>query len=168
MSHSANVESVELIKRVHAALAQFGNGAQTALGLASMEILRVKNALEERRKFWATQVPRRQEEVTKARSDLSYARSLNRGQGGGCVEQELALRKAMERLREAEDKLTATRRWQRDLPLALKDYEGLARGLSGRLEAELRQSLVLLENKVASLEAYFGITPGDPKSGPPV
>ena len=77
----------------------------------------------------------------------------------GCVEQELALRKAQEMLREAEGKVVTVKRWQRDLPQIVKDYEGPARVLSGFLEADMRQALVQLENKIASLEAYMAILP---------
>ena len=52
------------------------------------------------------------------------------------------------------------RRWQRELPELVKDFEGPARGLSGFLEADLRQALVVLENKIAALEAYVSISAG--------
>jgi hypothetical protein len=157
MSTSANVHNIDLLKRLQAALARFGVDAQAALGLGDSEIRRVRAALEERGKFWQQQVHRRQEEVTQARAALSHARALHEGKKVGCIEQELALRKAQERLREAEDKVVTVRRWKRDLPEALKDYEAAARGLSGYLETDLRQAVALLEGKVASLEAYMDL-----------
>jgi hypothetical protein len=154
MNPSAQVYSIDLLKRLQAALARFGVDAGAALGVGDMEIRRVHATLEERGKFWQQQVHRRQEEVSQARAALIHARALHEGKKVGCIEQELALRKAQERLREAEGKVLTVRRWQRDLPEILKDYEAPARSLSGFLETDLRQALVLLENKIAALEAY--------------
>jgi hypothetical protein len=159
MSPSAQVHSLELLKRLHAVLARFGVDAEAALGQAAMDILRVHNTLADRLKYWQQQVHKRQEDVNRARSDLTFARAIHDGKTIGCVEQELALRKAQERLREAEDKVATVRRWQQALPEQIKDYEGPARTLTGFLEADLRQGLVLLQNKIATLEAYLTIAP---------
>src|SRR5262249_19873433 len=150
--------SVDLLRRLHVALARFGVDAQTALAVGEGEIRRVRATIEERDKFWQQQVNRRQEEVTQARAALVHARALHEGKKVGCVEQELALRKAQERLREAEGKVLTIRRWKRELPEVLKDYEGAARGLSGFLEADLRQAVALLDTKLAALEAYLDAT----------
>ena len=161
MTQSAQVHSIDLLKRLHAALARFGLDAQTALGAGAAEIRRVHETLVDRLKYWQQQVNKRQEEVNQARAALSHARALSEGRNTGCVEQELALRKAQDRLREAEGKVITTRRWQRDLPELAKEFEGPARALSGFLESDLRQALVLLEGKIAALEAYL-LPPGDP------
>jgi hypothetical protein len=162
MSQS-RVYAVDLLKRLHAALARFGVDAQTALGAAALAIGRAFDMLEDRRKYWVQQVNRRQEEVSRARGDLIHARALHRGQSVGCVEQELALRKARQSLEQAEAKVVAVRRWQVALPDAVKDFEALARGLSGRLDADLRQSLALLEGKIGALEAYLALSPTVPE-----
>ena len=158
MSQSAQVHSIDLLKRLHAVLARFGVDAQTALGGAQMEILRVYNALEERLKFWQREGHKRHEEMAQARAALSHARAMHEGHNIGTIEQELALRKAKERLREAEEKVVIVRRWQRELPELVKDLEGPARALSGFLEADLRQALVLLENKIGAPEGYLAIS----------
>ena len=164
MTPSAQVYSIDLLRRLHAALARFGVDAQTALGAASAELRHVHDTLADRLKYWQQQVNKRQEAVGQARAALSPARALQRGESVGCVEQELVLRKAQERLREAEDKVAVTRRWQRELPELTKDFEGPARGLSGFIEADLRQALVLLESKIAALEAYLAV--GAATTGP--
>ncbi len=161
MSQSAQVHSIDLLERLHAALSRFGVDAQAALAAGAAEIRRVNDTLADRLKFWQQQVHKRQEEVVQARAALSHARALQRGQNVGTVEQELALRKAQERVREAEAKVAAVRRWQRELPELCKDFEGPARGLSGFVEADLRQALVLLQNKVAALKAYLAVS-GEP------
>jgi hypothetical protein len=157
MSESAQVHSIELLKRLHGVLARFGVDAQAALDSGAGEVRRAGAALAERLKYWQQQSHKRQEELNQARAALSHARALRKGQSIGCVEQELAVRKAQERLREAEGKILAVRRWQRELPELVKEFEGPARALSGYLEADLRQTLVLLEAKVAALQAYLAV-----------
>jgi signal transduction histidine kinase len=168
MNPSAQVHSLELLKRLHAVLARFGVDAEAALGQAAMDVLHVHNTLADRLKYWQQQVYKRQEDVNRARSDLTFARAIHDGKTIGCVEQELALRKAQERLREAEGKVVTVRRWQQALPEQIKDYEGPARTLTGFLEADLRQALVLLQDKIATLEAYLAIpSPGAKPTPPP-
>ncbi len=158
MSQSAQVHSIDVLGRLHAVLARFGVDAQTALGEATLAVLRAYQALEERLKFWQREVQRRHEEMAQARAALSHARAMHDGQHVGSIEQEIALRKARERLREAEDKVLVVRRWQRELPELVKDFEGPARALSGLLEGDLRQALVLLQNKIGALEGYLSIS----------
>ena len=165
MSNSAHVESLELLGRLKVALTRFGHDAQGALAAAETELRRVDNALEERLKFWQSQVIKRQEDLNRARSDLSFARALHDGKSTGCVEQELAVKKCTDRLKEAETKVAITRRWIRELPNQIKDYEGPARGLAGFVEADLRQAVALLEGRIAALEAYVSMSaPTTPES----
>jgi hypothetical protein len=154
MSVSANVRSVDRLARLREALARFGVDAQAALAAADQAVRRAEQQLEERLDYWRQMVHRRQEEVAQARAALSHARALHDGQSVGCVEQELELRRAQLRLREAEDKVTITRRWLLQWPVLVKELEASARSLSGFVEADLRQGVVLLDNKVAALQAY--------------
>ena len=157
MSSSAGVLSIERVEQLREALTRFAVAGQTALGLADMEIRRATESLEDRLRHWHQQLARRREEMAQARSALAYARAVHAGKSVGCVEQELDLRKAQDAVRHAEEKLATTRRWLRDLPTYLKEYEGPARGLGGFLETEVRQAGVFLENKVAALRAYLSV-----------
>jgi hypothetical protein len=85
---------------------------------------------------------------------------LHKGSTTGCVEQELAVMKAKKRLQEAEEKVVVVKRWQRQMPEILKEFEGPARSLSGFTEADLRQAIVKLQNKIATLEAYLNLSAG--------
>ena len=163
MSSSAGVHSIERLARLKEALAKFANAGQTSLGLAEMEIRHAHAQLEERLHYWHQQVSRTREEAVQARAALAYARAVHEGKRVGCVEQEIDLRKAQERVRHSEEKLAMTKRWLRDLPTYLKEYEGPARNLGGFLETELRLAMVLLDNKVAALEAYLSIATPDAK-----
>ena len=162
MSQSARVHSLEALKALHAALSRYGPEALEALGAAEMEIRRVFDYLHEQLKYWQRQLERRHEDVNRARADLAHARALRRGERSGCAEQEIALRKAQTRLREAEEKVAAVKRWLVHLPQAINEYEGPARRLVGLLESDLKQGLALLDHKIAILQAYMDEAPNPP------
>ncbi len=144
---------------------RLGPEAREALGAAEIEIRRVLEYLEDQHQHWQRQVEKRQEDVNRACADLAHARAIRQGERSGYVEQEIALNKAQARLREAEEKVVVVRRWLVHLPQALSEYEGPARRLAGLLDADLKQGLAILENKIAVLEAYAAIDV--PAAAPP-
>jgi chromosome segregation ATPase len=166
MSQSARVHSLDALKALHAALARYGPEAQEALGAAEMEIRRVIDSLHDQLKHWRRQVEKRQEDVNRARADLAHARSIRQGERSGYVEQEIALRKAQMRLREAEDKVVTVKRWLLQLPQAIHEYEGPARRLAGLLDADLKQGLALLQDKIDLLEEYLAVQVAEPPPAP--
>lgn len=166
MSQSAQVHSLDAIKALHAALARYGPEAQEALGAAEMEIRRVYDYLHDQLKHWQRQIDKRHEDVNRARADLTHARAVRKGERGGFVDQEIALRKAQARLREAEEKVVVVKRWLVHLPQAVNEYEGPARRLAGLLDADLKQGLAVLDNKIAILEAYMTVQTAEPPPSP--
>lgn len=167
MSQSAQVNSLDALKALHAALAGYIPEAREALGAAEIEIRRVFDYLEGQLKHWQRQVDRRREDVNRARADLVHARALRQGERSGYVEQEIALTKAQNRLREAEEKVVVVKRWLLRLPQAIHEYEGPARRLAGLLDADLKRGLTVLDNKIAVLEAYTAVQIAEPPPPPP-
>lgn len=165
MSQSARVNSLDALKALADALARYGPEALEALGAAEMEIRRVTEFLQQQLKHWQRQVEKRQEDVNRARADLAHARALRQGERHGYVEQEIALNKARQRLREAEDKVVVVKRWLVHLPQAIHEYEGPARRLAGLLGADLKQGLAVLKDKIAILEAYAAVPVAEPPQG---
>lgn len=155
MTPGANLHDVEALQSLHAALARFGVQAQGALDTAAGELRRAYDFLDRKDAYWKQEVVRRQEDFNRAKADLSRQRWLHDGERVGSSEAEIAVHRARERLREAEDKVQAVRRWRRLLPEAAGEYEGKARRLAGTLEADLRVGLALLESRAAALAAYL-------------
>ncbi len=166
MTQSARVNSLDALKALHSALAKLGPEGQEALGAAEIEIRRAFDYLQDQHKHWQRQVEKRQEDVNRARADLVHARALRQGERSGYVEQEIALNKARARLREAEEKVVAVKRWLLHLPRAINEYEGPARRLAGLLDADLKQGLAMLDNKIALLEAYMAVPVVEPPPKP--
>jgi len=177
MSQSANVRSIEVLRQLRTALSSFGEDVQEALAAAEQEIRRTTDWLQRQLEYWLRQVRDRGEEVARAKAALVQRRWGHRdGRGPGTTEAEIAVKEAQHRLREAEAKLQAVRRWINLLPREINDYQGPARRLGGFLDADLKHALAILESKVASLEAYValtapgvgGVTPqGSPAEPPP-
>jgi chromosome segregation ATPase len=166
MSQSAQVNSLDALKALHAALARYGPEAQEALGAAEMEIRRTLDFLQDQLKYWQRQIERRQEDVNRARADLAHARAIRQGERSGYVEQEIALRKAQARLREAEEKVVVTKRWLLHLPQSINEYEGPSRRLAGLLDSDFKQGLAVLADKIAILEAYTAVQVAEPPPAP--
>ena len=162
MSQSARVNSLDALKALHAALVDYRPEALEALGAAEMEIRRVFDFLHDQHKHWLRQVDKRREDVNRARADLAHARALRQGERSGYVEQEIALNKAQIRLREAEEKVVTVKRWLLRLPQDINEYEGPARRLAGMLDADLKQGLAVLENKIVVIEAYMAVQAPEP------
>jgi hypothetical protein len=157
MTASAHVQSLEALRHLHGAFAELGVEGREALAAAALELQRALDGLRDQLAYWRRQVDRRQEDVNRARADLAYSRSVRDGPASsGCVEQEIALRKAQQRLREAEDKVKVVRRWLTQLPQEIDDFQGPARQVGGMLEANLRHFLAILQGKIDTLAAYAG------------
>ncbi len=158
MTSSARVESVEALERLYNALAKFGPEGQEALATAQTEARRGLQMVKDRLAFWQREVQRLQEEVNRARADLAHRRAMTDGRRTGAVEQEIALAKAHQRLRDAEEKVVVCRRWMIHLPDAIEEFQGPARQLGGILDADLKVSLAKLRDKIAVLEAYAALS----------
>src|SRR2546429_292847 len=78
----------------------------------------------------------REEEVSRAKSELARRRWA----GGGTTDQELALARAHRRLHEAEDKLRTARRWLRQLPQDVDDFESRAGALVNFLDHDMKRA----------------------------
>src|SRR5438034_10704488 len=102
MGPSARITSIEALKEFRGSLSCFGHDAKEAIGATELEIRRVLDWLEAKLKYWHREVQLRQEEVARAKAELIQRQyGQPRGRGPGTTDQEIALEKALHRLREA-------------------------------------------------------------------
>jgi hypothetical protein len=78
------------------------------------------------------------------------------------IEEREAVRMAQARLAEAEEKVEHCRRWGPSLQRAIDEYQPPARMLAAMVEGDPPECIVLLEQVLASLEAYVLLTPPAP------
>ena len=110
--------------------------------------------------LWKTEIRRAEDAVIQAKTELARRRIIKfNDRPPDTTEQEKALRKAQARLAHAEEKRDNTKRWLRQLPDAIEEYDGQARPFSDMLEHDLVKMSLFLEQKIAALEAYQHTNP---------
>jgi hypothetical protein len=161
MSQSANVRSIQAIRDFRAALATFAEDARNALSSSEMEVRRTRDWLtRDQLVYWQTQVKRRNEELSMARTELHRRRLSQQGSDAiSDTEQKENLRIAQRRLLEAEEKVKLVKKWVPILEHAIAEYHSTSQPLGDRLTGALINSLTLLERMVTTLESYVATAP---------
>ena len=161
MSPSAKVLSVEALEEFKVTLCKFVDATRDALSSVDMEVNRMIDWLEhEQPAFWRGQIRQRREAVSQARADLQ--RKKLAGISGGkatLVEEKKALKRAEQRLEEAEQKIDVLKRWARVVRKSAGEYESRARSLDHLIEGEPPGFVHRLEQIIANLDAYVLLAP---------
>ena len=116
MSGSANVNSIDAVARLAAALDRYKEETLVALDQLQMEIRRAIEWIgHERKDFWDREVRLGWQRVTEARTELQrrMTNQAVKDHKPACREEKLALEKAKRRLHVAEQKVELVRRWGR-------------------------------------------------------
>lgn len=168
MGPGANVSSIEALNEFRAALIEFIEDARDAVSANDMEIQRAFAWLDDQVKHWQKEERIRQEEMVTAKRNLKQRQLMETpSRKPDTTEQEEALTLAKRRLREAEQKLASSRHWKNLLRREADQYFGPAHILASMLDANLPKAAVVLEHKIATLEAYVGIAPAPTDGGAP-
>jgi predicted nucleic acid-binding Zn-ribbon protein len=157
MRQSARVLSTDALRDFHNSLAKFSAKGREALRVALMDVRHTLDWLETQLKTWSHEVDKRSEEVNRCRAELAVVRSAPENWRSAVTDREIDLRRAQARLREAEEKVTAVKRWRRMLPQELNQYELPMRRLGGFLDGDARYALALLDAKIQALEEYIAL-----------
>lgn len=123
----ARVQSIDALKSFRLALLKFAEAANSVLTDADAEIQRAANWLEtEQRAYWEHQIRLRTEAVARAKLQVQIKRSCRNvdGSPGSAIEEEKALKLAVRRLEEAEQKSVKTRQGARWLQREALNYRG--------------------------------------------
>jgi hypothetical protein len=156
MPDAADVRSIDAVRDWHAALTTYGESLAEALAGVSLEIRRACDWVEEQGARWQRAVRDCQDEVTRAKAELSQKKFKTwDGRDPDTTVEERNLRRAKARLEHAEDQVEKCRRWAGRLPKVIDEvYTGAARRLGNMLEAELPKALADLSRRIAALERY--------------
>lgn len=159
MSESAQVTSVESLQDFRIAVCRFREDGAEALAAVEMEIRRTFDWLQEQLDYWTRMVRQCEEEVVEAKAALSRKQMPNAlGRIPDCTEEKVRLRRAQARLEHAQEKVKIVRRWGPVWQHAVTEYQGAGRHLAGLLDGGLKQGLVVLDTKIAALEAYLRLS----------
>jgi hypothetical protein len=161
MADAADVRSIDSVREWHAALAEYGDTLAESLAGVELEIRRAYDWLEEQMGRWQRAIKDCQEDVTRAKAELSQRKFKGwDGREPDCSVQEKALRLAKAKLEHAEEQVEKCRQWIGRLPKMVDElYVGASRRLSNFIEAELPKGLADLGRRVAALESYASLRP---------
>ncbi|HEV8058271.1 MAG TPA: hypothetical protein VGP68_00230 [Gemmataceae bacterium] len=154
MGVSARLHSAQALQDFRGSLAEFRLEVIEALAAADAGLQHMFDWLEHQQKHWRHEAGKRSELVIRARRELEERRHSNARDHRGCTEQEVAYRKARQRLQEAEEKGQRCRFWLRLLPQHQVEYDAPARMLAGMMETEVVKALGLLRQKIDLLQEY--------------
>ena len=170
---SANVNSIQAIDDMKAALAVFVDQANGSLEEVDLEVRRVLDwVLNEQPPYWQQQIRQCEERVTQAKVDLQRCRMfrVTDDHRPDCAEQKAALRKAEMRLEEAHEKLKRVREWGRQLPTLIDEYRAQSQQLGSYLVDDLSRGTAALDRMSQALERYVSVAPATSQpasAGPP-
>jgi len=163
MSQEARISSILVLKELRAALGTFAETAARALEEASTEIQRARQwLLEDRYRYWKTQVQARTERFARAKIALKQKEVFDRTLSGtptSCVDERKALKIAEARLREAEHKFRRLQAWSLRIEKEMSDYRGATQRLLSAIEVDIPNARARLDNMIDSLEAYLALAP---------
>lgn len=168
MSGQAQITSIEALEAFRAHLIQFLAEIRPVVDEAGGEVVRMRYWLQnEQRDFWQNQLRRRQRKLEEAQAELFNAR-LSTFQDSTILPH-MAVQRAQRAVQEAEQKLVAIKKWERELDnLAEAQLKQLDQ-LRGFLAADLHKGVAFLNQVMQALEAYTSVAaPAAPVAPAPV
>ncbi|MEX0745912.1 MAG: hypothetical protein WD118_09960 [Phycisphaeraceae bacterium] len=160
MHARARVESVDAIRQFRAGLWQFAEDARNAMGDAQSDLNRTLQWLEnEQGPWWKSQLQKRHDQVLEARRKLDEKRLYRAPDGGkaSTVEEEAALKLAIRRRDEAEQKLLAVRQWRTRLNREAMQYQAVAQRLNQAVETGIPNAAAHLDRLMDAIEDYLNL-----------
>ncbi len=162
----ADVRSIDAIDRFRANLIGFIDAGKMALNEAETDIEKTIGWLQrERVSHWTRQLRKRQELVSRAKSELyrKQTQASAKDSRPSVIDEKRALRRAQERYEEAQKRMAATKRRVRYLERELALYKGNVSSFSGAVERDLPHAAALLKKMTEDLEKYLALSPPDLK-----
>src|SRR5687768_9449840 len=155
MGERANVDSIETLKNLRRTLVKFAEGANAALGDAESDVARMMTWLEtEQLTRWQTQVRLRTDAVTQAKDKLRE-KQLYKGPTGApqsTVDEEKALKVAIRRLEEAEQKLANVKKYAHRVSREQHMFRGSVQRFATAVQVDVPNARARLDNMIDKLE----------------
>lgn len=158
MAASANVRSVEALKRFRGALLRFCETAARSLGEADSEITRTLDWVEHTQSsHWRREIKTRAEDIASARTAVFRRETRSLSDTPGATEERKNLTTARVRLRDAEERTRTVKTWSRQLREEADRYHARVERLSSAVNTELPEAAVRLARMIESIEAYLAM-----------
>ena len=153
MSEQAKITSLDALEMFRANLIIFMTTAHRCVDEAGDEVRRTRQwLLGEQRMHWQGEAKRRKRVLDQAEADLYSARLS--GLKDRTIVQEEAVRKAKRAMTEAEEKLRALKKWNRDFDHSADPLVKRLEGMRYFLDHDMPKALMYLVQAQRTLEAY--------------
>lgn len=162
MADQARIDSVDVLGDFRAQIWKFAETAKVALADAESDLSRTILWLEtEQTAYWAGQIRKRSEVVSRAAEKLREKRVFKDASGRlpSAVDEERALKLAQARLAEAQEKAAATKKYIRVLQKASDDYKGAVAALTAFVAYDIPLSVARLDRLAGLLQQYVDLSP---------
>ena len=157
---SARVTSIDAIVAFRAAVIGFLDRGPAALGSLRQETHRTMMWLEqEQPRYWQEELRKGYDRVATARTALEACRMRTvAGHRSACIEEQVALRKAKERVEYCQSQADVTRRWAIRAREEADEFLGKIAPLDRSFQQEVPNMIAVLEQMILALEAYQDVT----------
>jgi hypothetical protein len=169
MQGPAYVNSISAIQEFRNALVIYVAESKQGTGALDLEIRRAFDWIAvDRAQFWRNEIRRAMDAVARAKDDLHNARTFKSigDYTPSCVEERKALKRAEERLKLAEAKAEAVKKWTRSLQHELNEYAGRIAQFNAILEIDVPKALATLDRVLSALDRYVSTTAPRPMAEP--
>jgi hypothetical protein len=158
MSTQAQVISVEALEAFRSDLILFITEMSPALDEVSSEVLRMRLWLQnDQRTFWELELRKRRRKLEEMQGELFNARiSL---MNDSTIIPQMQVQKAQRAVVEAEQKMAALKKWERELDKIAAPLVKQVDALHGFVSTELGHGVASLSETIRALEAYRQVTP---------
>jgi len=156
MGGSAKITSTDAVRYFKVALQEYEAELRDAITQLLLEMRRALDWLEhDRARYWPQEVRNASDALVQARSELSRAEtSIGADDRRSNYEKRLAFDAAKRRLRNAEQKVRAIRKWRVELRQRADEFEGRLGRLTNFLDADLPRGVAALERMAVALDKY--------------
>jgi hypothetical protein len=159
MSDQARVSSIDTLEQFRADLIQYVEKARVALEDAAGEVRRTRTWLEsDRLQHWGREMKKRKKLLDQAEQEL-YSAKLTSPQAGHAL-QKMAVQRAEQRLKEAEEKMRVLGHWRKQFENRAGSLLRQLEPLQARVGAQLPQGVHALTEIIRALQAYAGTRGG--------
>ena len=160
-ARAANITSIEAIRAFTTALMAFEDGAEDAAVQLEIESRRPVTWIDELGMYWPKEVRKASDAQSEARIALEKCElTISGEQGRSCYDERKVLEKAKRRLRLAEEKVQAVRRWKVHIRKEVEEFQVQIAKLRQYLESDLVRSIASLKRMSEALEQYVQRTVG--------
>jgi hypothetical protein len=166
MAERSHVTSVDAIESFRAKLIVFLKKARPTLEEVPNAVLRTRFWLEnEQRNRWVEEVRVRRRKLEEAQQELLTAKMSNMRQA--TIVKEMAMRRALQALREAEEKLARTKTWSRELENLSAPLVKQVEQVHSFLTSDMSKAVAYLAQVVKVLQAYTDVAAPGASVGAP-